>query len=130
MSISLVALVNDLPVLEVDLGQSPAVFFLSLLMITLHRRGSTEIPNVPTVGLSVIGAALSIPAAFRNSASYERWWKHERLRAKSWCCSAAYRVRRAASSRKRKAMIWNVYCATLHRIHASNSRSAPRSAVR
>jgi ion channel-forming bestrophin family protein len=61
------------------LPQMASVFCLSLLVATLHRRGWTEIPNVPTVGLSVIGAALSILAAFRNSASYERWLEARRV---------------------------------------------------
>lgn len=61
------------------LPQMVSVFCVSLLVVTLHRRGWTEIPNVPTVGLSVIGAALSILAAFRNSASYERWSEARRV---------------------------------------------------
>lgn len=50
-----------------------ASVFLSFVVVTLHRCGWTEIPNVPTIGRSVIGAARSILVAFRNSASYERW---------------------------------------------------------
>src|SRR5216684_1935782 len=51
-----------------------AVAGLSLLVVLLHRRGWTQVPTIAPLGLSVIGAALAIFAAFRNSASYERWW--------------------------------------------------------
>src|SRR5258708_2550166 len=61
------------------LPQLIAVVCLSLLLVVLHRRGWTQIPTIPTVGLSVIGAALSILAAFRNSASYERWWEARKV---------------------------------------------------
>jgi putative membrane protein len=57
------------------LPQMAAVLAVSLLVVVLTRYGWTQIPTVPTAGLSVIGAALSIFAAFRNSASYERWWE-------------------------------------------------------
>src|SRR5258708_7763368 len=61
------------------LPQLIAVVCLSLLLVVLHRRGWTQIPTIRTVGLSVIGAALSILAAFRNSASYERWWEARKV---------------------------------------------------
>ncbi|QIG98277.1 MULTISPECIES: bestrophin family protein [unclassified Bradyrhizobium] len=57
------------------LPQLAGVLTLSLLVVVLSRHGWAQIPSVPTVGLTVIGAALSIFAAFRNSASYERWWE-------------------------------------------------------
>ncbi len=60
-------------VVQVILPQLIAVVALSVLLVALHRHGWTQIPAIPTLGLSVIGAALSILAAFRNSASYERW---------------------------------------------------------
>ena len=61
------------------LPQLIAVLSLSVLVVALHRYGLTQIPTIPTVGLSVIGAALSIFAAFRNSASYERWWEARKV---------------------------------------------------
>src|SRR6476469_10573614 len=61
------------------LPQLIAVVCLSLLLVVLHRRGWTQIPTIPTIGLSVIGATLSIFAAFRNSASYERWWEARKV---------------------------------------------------
>ena len=57
------------------LPQLAAVLTVSLLVVVLTRHDWAQIPSVPTVGLTVIGAALSIFAAFRNSASYERWWE-------------------------------------------------------
>jgi putative membrane protein len=61
------------------LPQLAAVLTVSLLVVVLSRHGWAQIPNVPTVGLTVIGAALSIFAAFRNSASYERWWEARKI---------------------------------------------------
>jgi len=61
------------------LPQLAAVLTVSLLVVVASRHGWMEIPKVPTVGLTVIGAALSIFAAFRNSASYERWWEARKI---------------------------------------------------
>ena len=61
------------------LPQMTAVLVVSLLAVALTRHGWTRMPTAPTVGLSVIGAALSILAAFRNSASYERWWEARKI---------------------------------------------------
>jgi ion channel-forming bestrophin family protein len=61
------------------LPQMAAVLAVSLLVVAMTRYGWTQIPTAPTVGLSVIGAALSILAAFRNSASYERWWEARKI---------------------------------------------------
>jgi predicted membrane chloride channel (bestrophin family) len=90
-----------------------ASVFLSFVVVTLHRCGWTEIPNVPTIGRSVIGAARSILVAFRNSASYERWVTgqvivHLRSLSRQAGCS----------SLKRETMIWNAVC----RYAASRSR--------
>jgi ion channel-forming bestrophin family protein len=59
--------------------QMAAVLAISFLVVVLSRHGAAQIPKVPTVGLTVIGAALSIFAAFRNSASYERWWEARKM---------------------------------------------------
>jgi len=56
-----------------------AVTGLTLLLVALHRRGWAQIPTIAPLGLSVIGATLSIFAAFRNSASYERWWEARKV---------------------------------------------------
>src|SRR5258707_3976426 len=56
------------------LPQMIAVTGLTLLLVVLHRRGWAQMPTIAPLGLSVIGAALAIFAAFRNSASYGRWW--------------------------------------------------------
>ena len=72
---------------------------ISCLIVVLSRHGWAQIPKVPTVGLSVIGAALSILAAFRNSASYERWWEARKIAGSTSSC-AICRVRPIATSRK------------------------------
>jgi putative membrane protein len=56
-----------------------AVLGVSMLVVVLTRHGWTQIATVPTVGLSVIGAALSILAAFRSSTSSERWWEARKI---------------------------------------------------
>ena len=61
------------------LPQMMAVTGLTLLLVALHRRGWAQIPTIAPLGLSVIGATLSIFAAFRNSASYERWWEARKV---------------------------------------------------
>src|SRR6476619_3939118 len=61
------------------LPQMMAVTGLTLLLVALHRRGWVQIPTIAPLGLSVIGATLSIFAAFRNSASYERWWEARKV---------------------------------------------------
>lgn len=61
------------------LPQMATVLAVSSSVVVLTRHGWTQIPMVPTVGLSVIGATLSIFAAFRNSASYERWWEARKV---------------------------------------------------
>jgi putative membrane protein len=61
------------------LPQMIAVTGLTLLLVVLHRRGWVQIPTIAPLGLSVIGATLSIFAAFRNAASYERWWEARRV---------------------------------------------------
>ena len=59
--------------------QLTAVLTISLLVVVVSRQGWAQIPTVPTVGLTVIGAVLSIFSAFRNSASYERWWEARKI---------------------------------------------------
>jgi ion channel-forming bestrophin family protein len=66
-------------VIQRILPQLAAVLAISFLVVVLSRHGWAQIPKVPTVGLTVIGAALSIFAAFRNSASYERWWEARKI---------------------------------------------------
>ena len=66
-------------VIQRILPQLAAVLAISFLVVVLSRHGWAQIPKVPTVGLTVIGAALSIFAAFRNSASYERWWEARKM---------------------------------------------------
>jgi putative membrane protein len=61
------------------LPQLVAVLTVSLLVVVLSRHAWVQVPTVPTVGLTVVGAALSIFAAFRNSASYERWSEARRI---------------------------------------------------
>jgi len=61
------------------LPQMIAVTGLTLLLVVLHRRGWAQMPTIAPLGLSVIGATLSIFAAFRNSASYERWWEARKV---------------------------------------------------
>ena len=61
------------------LPQMIAVTGLTLLLVVLHRRGWAQIPTIAPLGLSVIGATLSIFAAFRNAASYERWWEARKV---------------------------------------------------
>jgi ion channel-forming bestrophin family protein len=61
------------------LPQMMAVTGLTLLLVALHRRGWAQIPTIAPLGLSVIGATLSIFAALRNSASYERWWEARKV---------------------------------------------------
>jgi putative membrane protein len=61
------------------LPQMIAVTCLTLLLVVLHRRGWAQIPTIAPLGLSVIGATLSIFAAFRNAASYERWWEARKV---------------------------------------------------
>jgi putative membrane protein len=61
------------------LPQMIAVTGLTLVLVALHRSGWAQIPTIAPLGLSVIGATLSIFAAFRNSASYERWWEARKV---------------------------------------------------
>jgi ion channel-forming bestrophin family protein len=61
------------------LPQMIAVTGLTLLLVVLHRRGWAQITTIAPLGLSVIGATLSIFAAFRNWASYERWWEARKV---------------------------------------------------
>lgn len=58
------------------LPQMGAVAALSLIVVLLHRAGwVVAMPAIGSLPLSIIGAALAIFAAFRNSASYDRWWE-------------------------------------------------------
>jgi putative membrane protein len=59
------------------LPQMIAVTGLTLLLVVLHRRGWAQIPTIAPLGLSVIGAIIF--AAFRNAASYERWWEARKV---------------------------------------------------
>ena len=52
-----------------------AVAGLSMIVVLLHRFGWIRTPAIAAMPLSIIGAALSIFAAFRNWASYDRWWE-------------------------------------------------------
>lgn len=52
-----------------------AVAGLSLAVVLMHRFGWIRTPAIAAMPLSIIGAALSIFAAFRNWASYDRWWE-------------------------------------------------------
>src|SRR5260370_28008443 len=61
------------------LPQMIAVTGLTLLLVVLHRRGWAQMPTIAPLGLSVICATLSIFAAFRNSASYERLWEARKV---------------------------------------------------
>ena len=56
-----------------------AVAGLSLIVVLLHRSGLMKIPAIAAMPLSIIGAALSIFAAFRNWASYDRWWEARKV---------------------------------------------------
>jgi ion channel-forming bestrophin family protein len=87
------------------LPQLAAVLTVSLLVVVASRHGWMEIPKVPTVGLTVIGAALSIFAAFRNSAGYERWWEARKISGLIVVELRICRVRRIATSRKRPVTI-------------------------
>jgi putative membrane protein len=56
----------------------PQILFvagLSVAIMSLSPAAGWHVTPVAPVALSVIGAALSIFAAFRNSACYERWWE-------------------------------------------------------
>lgn len=59
--------------------QIGAVTGLSLIVVTLQRSGLIHIAPITPLGLSVIGAALAIFAAFRNAAAYDRWWEARKL---------------------------------------------------
>jgi ion channel-forming bestrophin family protein len=66
-------------VIQRILPQLAAVLTISLLVVVVSRHGWAQIPSVPTVGLTIVGAVLSIFSAFRNSASYERWWEARKI---------------------------------------------------
>lgn len=52
---------------------------LSVVVVYLARTGVFSATPVAPIALSVIGAALSIFAAFRNSACYDRWWEARKV---------------------------------------------------
>lgn len=57
------------------LPQMAVVATLSLAVVVMHHLGWIRVPAIAALPLSIIGAALAIFAAFRNSASYDRWWE-------------------------------------------------------
>lgn len=61
------------------LPQILAVTALSVGVVYATKAGAWQLTPVAPIALSVIGAALSIFAAFRNSACYERWWEARKL---------------------------------------------------
>lgn len=61
------------------LPQIAAVAGLSLMVVLLQRGDWIKFPTIAAMPLSIIGAALSIFAAFRNSASYDRWWEARKM---------------------------------------------------
>ena len=52
---------------------------LSLIVVLMHRFDWIKTPSIAAMPLSIIGAALAIFAAFRNSASYDRWWEARKV---------------------------------------------------
>jgi len=59
--------------------QIAAVAALSVLVVWAQQHGWFVLVPVAPIALSTIGAALSIFAAFRNAACYERWWEARKL---------------------------------------------------
>jgi len=57
------------------LPQILVITALSVGVVLVQKTGTTRLPDVPTVALTVLGAVLGIGAAFRNTSAYDRWWE-------------------------------------------------------
>lgn len=55
------------------------VFVLSGIVVWAHKAMPAVIPVVDGAPFTLLGIALSVFLAFRNNASYERWWEGRRL---------------------------------------------------
>ncbi|WP_269915354.1 bestrophin family protein [Acinetobacter sp. HY1485] len=52
---------------------------ISALICILAYHGFVHPPQVPAIGFTIFGVILSIFLAFRNNASYDRWWEGRKL---------------------------------------------------
>lgn len=75
------------------------MFTLSATVIwALHGPAGIALLELPTLPLSVLGAAIGIFASFRTNASYERWWEGRKLwgrlvnSSRHWCSQALHYV--------------------------------------
>jgi putative membrane protein len=59
--------------------QIGVVTALSLLVVTLQDIGAVRLPPIAALPFSLIGIALSIFAAFRNTVCYDRWWEARKI---------------------------------------------------
>ena len=59
--------------------QMVTVTLLSVTVTLLETHGYIHVATIATLPFSLIGVALSIFAAFRNTASYDRWWEARKI---------------------------------------------------
>ncbi|MGN8118583.1 bestrophin family protein [Labrys sp. 22185] len=55
------------------------VVLISVAVTLLETRGFMHVPPIAALPFSLIGVALSIFSAFRNTASYDRWWEARKI---------------------------------------------------
>lgn len=55
------------------------VALISAAVTLLETHGAIRLPPIAALPFSLIGVALSIFAAFRNTASYDRWWEARKI---------------------------------------------------
>lgn len=59
--------------------QMLVVALISAAVTLLETRGFMHVPPIAALPFSLIGVALSIFSAFRNTASYDRWWEARKI---------------------------------------------------
>src|SRR6202000_1341879 len=59
--------------------QMLTVSVLSVTVTLLEMHGYIHFATIAALPFSLIGVALSIFAAFRNTASYDRWWEARKI---------------------------------------------------
>ncbi|CAM5762719.1 membrane protein [Labrys miyagiensis] len=59
--------------------QMLVVALISIAVTLLETRGYVHIAPIAALPFSLIGVALSIFSAFRNTASYDRWWEARKI---------------------------------------------------
>lgn len=59
--------------------QMLVVALISIAVTLLETRGYLHVPPIAALPFSLIGVALSIFSAFRNTASYDRWWEARKI---------------------------------------------------